>query len=236
MLFPWGVLVCGGSDQLDCLTLDTDRQEWRHHSVMNVRRYISAAVAMPDGVYVLGGLGSMESSSFLPHGYSEWEQGPGMPRSGNYDACAVKISETSFLLIGGYPSTKQVAQFYTDTWPTWYLAWPELEVERYGHSCARIGDDVVITGGSYASWPKTETTILSISSGLQRVGGEMGEGRERFGLAILGDRLMAFGGDGRVDTMEEWDQEAEVWIALDERLETPRSRFTAVSIPLSELC
>ena len=233
VLFPWGVLVCGGSDQLTCLTLDTGRQEWTHHSVMNVRRYISSAVAMPDGVYVLGGLGSMESSSFLPHGYTEWEQGPVMPGSGNYAACAVRVSVYNFMLIGGYPTTKQVVEYNTLT-GSWFQ-WPELEVERHGHSCAVIGGDVVITGGSYASWPKTETTIISISSKQQRAGGEMGEGRERFGLAVLGDRLMAFGG-GMSDTIEEWDQEAELWVARDAKLDTTRSRFTAVSIPLSELC
>ena len=194
------------------------------------------------GVYILGGYHALATSSFLPNRYTEWESGPTLPSPGNYDACAVAVSDTAFLLIGGYPTTRQVVEY--DTTSLAWTQWPELEEERYGHACARLGDNIIIAGGSYASWPKTETTILDINSRRQRVGGPMAVGREGFSLARLGGGaggLLALGGNmhaGGLDSIEMWDESTEQWRTTDlvDKLDQPRGGFSALSIPLGEVC
>ena len=150
------------------------------------------------------------------------------------------VSDTKFLLIGGYPTTRQVAEY--DTTSGAWTQWPELEEERYGHACARLGDNIIIAGGSYASWPKTETTILDINSREQRVGGPMAVGRERFSLARLGGSaggLLALGGNiNGGDSIEMWDESAERWRTTDlvDKLDQPSGDFSALSLPLGEVC
>ena len=103
-------MVCGGSTDRSCLTLMTGKVTQK---LKSTRRYILAAVSLPSGVYILGVYHALATSSFLPNAYSEWESGPILPGTGNYDACAVALSGTKFLLIGGYPTTRQVAEYNT---------------------------------------------------------------------------------------------------------------------------
>ena len=54
-----------------CLIYKDD--EWRHHSMLNMKRAYSCAISMPDGIYVFGGVpfetpNSLHSCEFLPNG------------------------------------------------------------------------------------------------------------------------------------------------------------------------
>ena len=61
-------MVCGASTDRSCLTLMTGEVTQKLRST---RRYISAAVSLPLGVYILGGYHALATSSFLPNAYSE---------------------------------------------------------------------------------------------------------------------------------------------------------------------
>ena len=67
-------------------------------------RWVSTAVAVPSsGLYLLGGLDTETSSSFLSTGSTEWVAGPEIPGGGAVWACGVPVGETAFLLLGGFP-------------------------------------------------------------------------------------------------------------------------------------
>ena len=127
------ILTCGGQNYFSCLALDLSDSTWRNHSSLDSLRHYSSHAVLPSGLYILGGFYS-SSSSFLPTGATTWEAGPSLPGM-TFDSCAVSISETKFLLIGGWLETTRVSEYDSETgsWETW----PSLVQARAGHACAR---------------------------------------------------------------------------------------------------
>ena len=127
------ILTCGGQNYFSCLALDRSDSTWRNHSSLDSLRHYSSHAVLPSGLYILGGFYS-SSSSFLPTGATTWEAGPSLPGM-TFDSCAVAISETKFLLIGGWLETTRVSEYNSETgsWETW----PSLVQARAGHACAR---------------------------------------------------------------------------------------------------
>ena len=127
------ILTCGGQNYFSCLALDLSDSTWRNHSSLDSLRHYSSHAVLPSGLYILGGFYS-SSSSFLPTGATTWEAGPSLPGM-TFDSCAVAISETKFLLIGGWLETTRVSEYNSETgsWETW----PSLVQARAGHACAR---------------------------------------------------------------------------------------------------
>ena len=159
------IATCGGSNDntqfTTCVVLasspTSNTLEWvSHKSVPDMPdfREVPASVVMCDGVYVLGGQSSGNSSFRLNNGV--WNQGPTLP--GNFLApCSVKISQTSFLLIGGgfsRPESQQVQEYDIGS-KIWQPvnSWPNLTQGRRYHSCSKIGDNVVVAGGMIMVWP-----------------------------------------------------------------------------------
>merc|ERR1711962_308204 len=141
-------LVCGGSTSSDwtasCLQFDYDSWSWKQHSTLLSRyRENALAVTLSRGTYVLGGLGSVETSSeFLATGSSVWTQGPHIPGEGVHNSCVAKLSDTEFVILGGFDGTQaRVYNVESDEW----REWPRLNEEVLGgHSCVGLKDKVLM--------------------------------------------------------------------------------------------
>ena len=246
------ILTCGGeedgfNDNIFCFVLDTRTDTWLYHSNLHRPRGLFSYVSLPLGVYLLGGEGEREetSSSFLPTGSTQWQDGPTL-RNGVFGSCAFPISDSSFLVIGGAPDPKQVEEF--DTLTNSWSSWPPLQPGRFFHSCARAGDNIVIVGGVDSDdHVVSSTTILNIKDKSQRPGGNMSMARDIFQMLSHEDKVFAIGGDKRLDfgdytgpglnLVEEWNETTEDWeVREDLRMETNRLLFGAVSAPKSKVC
>eukprot|EP00092_Neocalanus_flemingeri_P027360 GFUD01029674.1.p1 GENE.GFUD01029674.1~~GFUD01029674.1.p1 ORF type:complete len:184 (+),score=44.26 GFUD01029674.1:142-693(+) len=120
---PVAVVSCGGFGEgmmgRSCIGLNTKTQEWETMADLLQDRRYSSAVTMPDRVIILGGVHDQQTSSeFLDTGMAEWKEGPALKGKGAYGSCAVRISSTSLLLIGGKYERTQVRELDTTTW-TW---------------------------------------------------------------------------------------------------------------------
>jgi len=233
------VLVVGGDVQ-SVLVLDVGSDLWRVHSYLDIDRYKFTAVSMPDGVYVLGGYideEHLDTSSYLPTGSFQWESGPTIP-GGSSDSCVVAISETKFGIIGGKPDTSRVSEYDIETGE--WTEWPSLSQGRYGHSCALLGDKIVLSGGFSDDGYYLKTTfILDFGLGEERLGGDMSVERIYFGMIAVEDKIVAFGGEygsDYWDSVEEWDPTTEQWSVRDEGMEAARTYFGSVLVPAEALC
>ena len=238
------VLTCGGLDgeeeyNLSCFVLDPATATWLPHSTLDSPRTFSPTVSPPSGVFLLGDdYEFSESSSFLATGSTRWVPGPPL-LSPKEDACAISISATQFLVIGGYPDTRKVEEYDTTTGE--WTSWPELTAGRSYHSCSLIGDTVVIAGGTSDNEPILSTTLLDISSQRQRPGGDMTSARAYFQIVNHEDKLLAIGGQEQdftgLKTVEEWNPTEEVWTPRgDLDMTIFRAGFGAVSAPRSAVC
>eukprot|EP00092_Neocalanus_flemingeri_P073442 GFUD01090608.1.p1 GENE.GFUD01090608.1~~GFUD01090608.1.p1 ORF type:complete len:397 (+),score=79.23 GFUD01090608.1:70-1260(+) len=207
------VATCGGYGRFlkgSCLVLNNQTQTWERRpekmkELLHDRKY-SSVVLMPTGVYVLGGFGNHirqppsdrphskffdhhTSSEFLPSDTSEWMTGPTLKGKGAGNSCAVRISDSSLLLIGGWREGTQVRELDTTTGKWKPLnSWPQLKVGRLGHACVVVDNKVLVAGGFI---PPTFPKIYSIRNDTQT--------RANAKLDKLTElkNLLAWGGGGR---------------------------------------
>ena len=141
------------------------------------------------------------ASSFLAANTLTWVQGPAMPVS---IECAVGISKTRFLLIGG-SDRKAVREFDTRSGAInaegWMPAdtWPELESGRASPpACTLLGNRLMVAGSG-------KVDIIDIETRVAVRGKDMLEARIHFHLAVVGEegyqRLLALGGDNGVSAL-----------------------------------
>jgi len=251
------VLTCGGeaadgTDDLSCVSLDlklgvASEQAWELHSVLDVERIMATAVTIPGfGSFILGGFKQL-TSSFLPLGATEWQAGPillGTPEETSYyGVCSVLLeTEQQFLLIGGNAEGllggTRVAQY--DAARGDFEKWDSLYTDRWGHACARIGNTVVIAGGVSPFFTIYDsTTLLDLDTREQRDGGAMSSPRTWFGMALVGGKVLAFGGTGGIDpldSVDEFDPESDGWVALDKRIPTAMYSFPTITVKTEDFC
>lgn len=238
LLSTAGVLTCGGSGGAGCHLLEPG-DGWSRHSTLDSSRYYAASVALPEGSLILGGTtaGSGNSSTLLPPGSAEWGAGPGLPLR-LFDGCSVAAPGGQVVVVGAYYSRHQVWSLHLAT-STW-VAWPDLLHPRVGHACHLLSDNIVIAGGFGEDRRATaRTTLLNILTREAREVGGMTSARGYFGLALLGQVLVAFGGtsnDTALRSTEEWDEVAEEWVAREEELEEARYYFGYTRAPASAVC
>ena len=119
---------------------------------------------------------------------------------------------------------------------------PDLIQPRAYHSCARIGEKIIVAGGlayirgyDYTVLASTEIIpilppmnftqkMVSTSTGIPRTGGKLNYARTIFGLVTVGGlfpRILAFGGFGEngrfgnsqiTAIIEHWNDQKEEWI------------------------
>ena len=240
------LLTCGGQgnageDDLSCLVLDVTAGQWLPHSTLDRPRLLSSSVITPHGLLLLGGQDNKTTSSILQTGSTLWVPGPDIPGFGADLSCAVAISSSQFLLIGGagVSTGGQVLEYnwLTEEWTEWL----QLEDSRFGHSCLKLGDTVVVTGG----YSKSQDLVLDLATKETRPGGVMQSGARRFfGTATLLDvnEVLAFGGlndEGQtLNTVEELrrEEDGEAWQEKEVFIETPRYSFGSVAAPRDSVC
>ena len=116
-------------------------------------------------------------------------------------------------------------------------------MSRWGHSCARLGNKLVVAGGVTPSFSLlSSTTVMDLATREQREVGEMGVVRAWFGMANVDGRILAFGGTGWPvvrdvwGDIEEWDDERETWVKTDNTMETVNSSFAYLVVNLDDIC
>jgi len=231
------ILVCGG--YTPCLQFNFQSKTWEHHSSLKSNdRYYSSAIAFNHGIYVLGGYDSSRSSSeFLATGSSEWTPGPTIPGRGVYQSCAAKLSDTEFVILGGYRDKTQ-ALVYNTAQKQW-REWPRLSEGVSAQSCVTLGNMILMAGGlsSVSRGYTGRTVIFDTKSGSAREVASLKYPRGFAAMEIYRGRAVILGGrDGsgysgyeyRSDG-EVWNMDTETWEEADIHLNIARSEFSLVA-------
>merc|ERR1712186_107026 len=247
------IASCGGKTTGDfaasCLVLYLDNQRWDESRMGNLTtpRTRGAVVELKQGVLFLGGEGSATSkttSDFLATGSLQWQQGPRLPQAMD-NFCAVPVSPTKFLTTNGDKIHEFDAAIAGPTseegWRDSTL-WPTLKTSRYGHSCTKHGDKVILAGGYGGGGALQSTFVLDITTRTISTGGDMATPRYYFNLATIsrggGDTTFAiarYSGSEYLNSVEEWEEESSTWKAAG-NLDTARDEFGVVTIPKNIIC
>merc|ERR1711962_1792711 len=198
------ILVCGGftpsGPTASCLQLNSQSKTWEHHSSLkNKDRYYSSAIAFNHGIYILGGGASSRSSSrssseFLATGSSEWIPGPTIPAPGVRESCAAKLSDTEFVILGGYWDKTQ-ALVYSTTRKHW-REWPRLSEEVRGQSCVTLGNKILMAGGAIMARglsSATRTVLFDTKTGSAREVASLKYPRHAAAMEVIGGRAVILG-------------------------------------------
>ena len=248
------VATCGGFDSgslsSSCLVLDSSIGQWEENRIGSLLQGRSnhAAVTLEQFVYVIGGFPSSLSSTteLLRAGSSTWEQGPPLPLHMRYSPCAVAISSTSFLAI----YEREIREFdISIAGPTsskgWRNLWPKMERRRTNWpGCAKVGNKVIVAGGSDSSTALQTTEILDLETRGISKGGNLVTARCFFHIITFdnnGDSTtLAVGGRGVGDsylkTIEKWNPKTETWSEEKDQLGEKRGFFGMVAAPKSQVC
>lgn len=224
------ILTCGG-ERTECYQLSQDLASWTHHSNLPASLGTSnlAYTVLPSGAYLMG----RSTGAFLPTGSTEWDSFSIPSDHEARVACAVPVSSTSFLLIGGYWEQGDFVDEY-DTLTGEWTRWPALAEKRENMACVKAGDKVLMVGGYNRALNEYDggTVILDIATRQWRQGGYMSWGRHGHGVSVLGSgRVLAYGGGYYGDDgVEEWDPETEAWTPISDTMEVARSNFGSTVI------
>ena len=112
---------------------------------------------------------------------------------------------------------------------------------RYGHRAVGIADGGVLVCGGYRSgavWDCTTDECEVYSAGVGEPAAPMNVDRGNFGLAVVPDGILAFGGSTQpegeeptaLDTAELYDPVEESWTLLTARMTVARDRVRAVTL------
>jgi hypothetical protein len=248
------ILACGGesadgTDDLSCLALDAAAGEWVLHSVLSYPRVKASSVALPGiGLFILGGFKQL-SSELLPVGATEWEAGPTLPGTLEdnvyYGFCSFPLSPTEFMVIGGETGfiAGNLVQVYSAQTGEWER-WEDLTISRWGHSCAKLGDLVVVAGG-VSPMPfniLASATVLDLNTREHWEVGDMMGPRAWFGMATIDGKVLAFGGMSPLkdsyDNILELDMETEEWVVREDTVGTGYgvSSFASVLVQQDMVC
>ena len=189
---------------------------------------------MAVGVYVL----HYRASSFLPADSLTWVAGPPLPIPLQ---CVAKMSDSSFLVVGG-DNRRSVREYNTGNtnatatrfwgWEP-ESTWPSLETGRFSPACLILDGQMVVAGG-WAS-PTIETINLATKA-VTRVK-DMKQPRIFFQLAAFGEegymRLLALAGESeltKLASVEWFEEESGIWHEAAGELATARSHVGAVAV------
>jgi len=225
-------LVCGGytpsGPTASCLQFNFQSKTWEHHSSMKSKRTYASTIVLPSGLYVLGG--DDATSEFLATGSSVWTQGPDIPGSGVFESCAAKLSDTEFVILGGYSDRTQ-ARVYNEITGEW-REWPRLTEGVYEHSCVGLGDTVLMAGG-WSDGYTGRTVIFDSKTGSAREVTSLKYPRGNAAMVLYRGKAVILG--GRDDSVERsdgeiWNMDTETWEEADIELNVARSRFSLVTL------
>ena len=236
----------------DCLVLE--KLVWKEGlmgQLLTPRNAYPAVVTMPVGVYLIGGTKAEKKTEFLQADTMKWQRGPALPVPMD-GPCAVKISESSFLVI----QNKHIIEFDTTSaglksdegWQD-MRKYPELtSARRTWPGCAKLDNKVIISGGGWMDSQSTRkayrsTEILDLTTRTLSIGGEMKEARRAFHILNINNKLIAIGGKERSgvaspasNSVEEWDPSMSSWSKSKTTLVEERSNFGALVVFQELVC
>jgi len=233
-------VVCGGKRSLQtCLSLNLNFG-WEKFTSPKAYRSNHMMVSYGQGFIMIGGTWSKTVEYFF-QGDATLLDGT-TPRLEN--SCAVLTDTDSIIITGGKGGTKYRVQAWEFSLQTgiWTPLTDIPEGGRYEHACTFFNQDgfrgVIIAGGSTGTRIETSSFFLDLNSGkwhkigslnLKRWGGRM--------ISLNGKIFMIGGGDGRdyIKSIEELDTKTFVWKPVNGNLMFPRSDFSVVTIPQSQL-
>merc|ERR1712061_64727 len=239
----------GGDATTSCLVLDLENQRWDESRMGNLimPRHYGAVVELKQGVLFLGGWHTAsKTSDFLATGSLQWQQGPRLPQD-MWSFCAVPVTESSFITIVDDKIHEFDAAIAGPTseegWRDSTL-WSTLKTSRgYTPGCAKIGNKVIVAGGTGGGRYLQSTLVLDITTRTISTGGDMAAPRGWFNLATIstggGATTFAIAGTSSgytsLDSVEEWEEESSTWKAAG-NLDTARLDFGVVTIPKNIIC
>ena len=212
-------------------------------------RGFAASISLDNvGTYLIGGHSSSmkRTSDFLLEGSTEWAAGPDLPVDMDRP-CGVRISQLSFLIIHG----NDIREYQVDTSnPTSSSGWqsaskfPQLQTYRINSpGCGKIGDQVVIAGGSDGSRDLRSTEVLNLSTKTIGYAGFMNSRRRYFHMGTITmngqQTLFAFGGYSGslyLNSIEQFDPISNTWILALTSMEEARSVYAATVVPEELIC
>jgi len=246
-------LVCGGFSRKGparyCAIFDYRYKSWRMPTssyLLRKDRYDASAVTLSKGVYVLGGTGedSFKSSEFLATGTTNWLPGPKIPGDGLSQACAAKLNETAFVVLGGWNDGHQ-ARVYNEgsgkedkgTWTDW----PKLRHWVARQSCVTLGDKILMAGGygGYRERYTGRTILFDSKNGKALEVGSLIHPRGLAAMAVSGGRALIMGGyDGWVKRKdgEVFNMETKKWEKSDKSLKIPQHYLSLVNLAKKVEC
>ena len=151
------MVICGGSNDLDsneyevisreCYTLDQENATFLGN--MKRKRMLTSSIVMGNNLWILGGSGgpvSGRTSEYIAVNGSR-KDGPNLPAGpgGGFEShAALKINETTAMLIGGYNN-----EIYSQTWyytqdQTEWIPGPPLNQARCMHTAGLIYDSITL--------------------------------------------------------------------------------------------
>ena len=171
--------------------------------------------------------------------------------------CAVNIKDRGFLAIGGLGNDgngntveksvefKTVGASYFGDLKIHARSMADLNTPRSGHSCTVLNQDkqsVIVSGGTkgfgHGEAALKGAEILNATANIWMEAAAMNTGRFGHALVMVGDKVIAVGGDTKVpsnilDTIEEYDISSNTWRILEKRLKKPRANFGYTLVPHS---
>ena len=162
------------------------------------------------------------------------------------DAEATSLGDGTWLLTGGlvpWGGTPEIHGRYllVDTVSSEATDQGAMTTPRYGHRAVLTGDAGVLVCGGYRSgavWDRTTDECEVFTDGLGREVAAMTSDRGNFGLAVVPDGVLAFGGSTQpegeqptaLDTAEIYDPVEDTWTALPARMTVARGGVRALAL------
>ena len=247
-------IICGGfrappdyktETDTSCIGAESPLGPWSNHSVTTRPRYGPSSAIAGGTLHLLGGSGveSLDGNT--------WREGPAPPFEIGQGSCSVKAGDNVIIVIGGTGSYMRVAQWNVNT-----NVWTELaslNVDRFGHGCAVINNNIVVAGGysvgsgGLSSRSLKSSEIYSIRENRWQVIGDMNQVRQRLQLVTVNTqrtkRVFAVGGedqdDNVLDSIEELtgsDGNDFKWTTTRIKLKQTRSEFAAIAVKKENYC
>ena len=239
------ILVCGGFGEHHksthahkCDLYNGSGWEANSVTLRHPRIHASSVVMESGDIYLMGGEYSPITTEVLKNGAQVWVDSLTL-EYGIAGACAVETDSNSFVIIGGDWDHDKISVYSTlGLTPSWTKDWSSLDEGRKGHSCARIGKQVVIAGGysfKYNAYV-SHTEIMDVTTGVVTVHITMNHARAFFSMQVVHGGILAIGGrtnndsDAFTATAEKWSPGTSMWVVSDIELDTKRSAFASVLI------
>ena len=238
------IIICGGNTK-SCLRLEDGN--WQEYAELNQERGDASGISMGNTLYMFGGGWTYETEE-LPTSITrtsemlidgKWMAGPVIPGKGVDKSCAVAISKTELLLIGGFRMNgNKIIKYNIQT-----NNWTEVGIlhdTRNNHRCLLFKNKVFIISGCCTK--SVETFSLDTMKTLND--SELQLHRQMPGAGFIHYKgklsMVVFGGTGSKETygsFEFYDEGSKSWHLSDTlRYTLENYMFGYLTVPSHIIC